>query len=380
MTASAVHTRRVYYLSGFDPRGALFYHRLYRQEAAKQAALLGVRVDVGARQRCGALISTWRINADWQGQLVSTEYHFLHWSDVIRRYWEHNLLKLLMTSLRGYVAYIGSGAFARVRRGSRGPFFTALYPFAYLLALALTAAALAGGVAWGAWRATGNAVLTGLCAAIAAGAVAWAGIKLAHRLAVFWVLRTQVFLGDWNQEKQALLDARVDALVRRMLDEQRQSPCDEVLVIGHSVGTVLAVLAGARLAEAAQEVRGNLSIVTLGQCLPLLGLAPQAAKFRASLQGLASARDIPWLDMNARADALAFSQVNPLDAVGLAGAAMGRPTRQVVRPFKMFSAPEYARLRRNKLRLHFQYLMASAIPNEYDYFRMTAGPFHLQPV
>jgi hypothetical protein len=324
-------------------------------------------------------MSAWRIDADWQGQPVTTEYRFLHWGDVIRRYWEPNPLKLLIVSIVTYVAYIRSGAVARLSRDARGPFFSSLYPFAYLLALALIAVMLAGLSAWAAVRSTNSAVMAGLCAALVTGAAVWGGIKLAHRLAVFWLLRTLLFLGDWNPEKQALLDARMDALVRQILDEQRESPCDEMLVVGHSVGAVLAVLAGSRLAEQAPAARGNVSIITLGQCLPLLGQAPAAAKFRASLLRLAYARDIPWLDMNARADALALSQVNPLDATGLTGDAIGRPTRQVVRPFNMFDAHEYARIRRNKLRLHFQYLMASAMPNEYDYFRMTAGPFRLQP-
>ncbi|MNN16146.1 hypothetical protein D3C81_1292750 [compost metagenome] len=83
--------------------------------------------------------------------------------------------------------------------------------------------------------------------------------------------------------------------------------------------------------------------------------------------------------MNARADSLCFSQANPLDISGIQGAKIGRPTRQVVRPFRMFSKQDYARMKRSKQRLHFQYLMASALPNEYDYFRMTAGPSRIQP-
>jgi hypothetical protein len=31
-------------------------------------------------------------------------------------------------------------------------------------------------------------------------------------------------------------------------------------------------------------------------------------------------------------------------------------------------------MKRKRLRLHFQYLMASELPADYDYFRITAGP------
>src|SRR5690606_12122164 len=109
----------------------------------------------------------------------------------------------------------------------------------------------------------------------------------------------------------------------------------------------------------------------------LISLMPSATAIRRDLQTLAEESALRWLDMTARADALCFAQANPLEASGIAAA--GRPVAQAVRPFRMFDARTYARLKRNKLRLHFQYLMASDLPNEYDYFRMTAGPGRLMP-
>jgi pimeloyl-ACP methyl ester carboxylesterase len=152
-------------------------------------------------------------------------------------------------------------------------------------------------------------------------------------------------------------------------------------VVGHSVGSMVAVGVAARIAERLPaERRRDVTLVTLGQCIPLLSLLPGAFRFRADLKALADARELPWLDMNARADSLCFAQANPVEVSGVAAAGGGqgvRPLQQVVRPFRMFAPADYARLRRNKLRLHFQYLMASALLNEYDYFRMTAGPDRL---
>jgi len=44
----------------------------------------------------------------------------------------------------------------------------------------------------------------------------------------------------------------------------------------------------------------------------------------------------------------------------------------------LFSAPQYALLKRSKRRLHLQYLMAAPLPGDYDYFRFTAGPTPLR--
>ena len=43
----------------------------------------------------------------------------------------------------------------------------------------------------------------------------------------------------------------------------------------------------------------------------------------------------------------------------------------------MFAPAVYDELKRDKRRLHLQYLMAGDLPAEYDYFAITAGPLTL---
>jgi pimeloyl-ACP methyl ester carboxylesterase len=161
--------------------------------------------------------------------------------------------------------------------------------------------------------------------------------------------------------------------------EQQARPCDEVLIVGHSIGCTVAALVAARVAQRlAPEARQNMSLVTLGHCIQFLTLMPGADRARTDLHTLAQATDLPWFDMIARADSLCFWQANPLAESGIDQVDAARPITQVVRPFRMFAPADYARIRRNRLRLHFQYVMASAFPNEYDYFKMTAGPTRLR--
>lgn len=379
-TGARVKTRRVYYVSGFDPRGPGYYHRLYRQEADKQAAMLGVEITTGPRTRRSEHASAWRVDANWKGRTVSTEYQFLHWDDIVRGNWERNLARLAWAGLVSIVQYARSGAWAQLRRDFRGPFLSSIYPHACLCFIMLLA--LMGGLAVTGLvaHASGHGAAGVVAGGITAAALCMMGVRLANRSAVFWLLRIYEFVGAWNDAKQRQVEARADELARHILDEQDRAPCDEVLLIGHSVGSIVAVMIGARFASLSRaNEHGNLSLLTLGQCIPLLGMQPAAEAFRTSLRTLAEHRDLPWLDMNARADALAFSQVNPLEASGVAGAALGRPVAQVVRPFRMFDDAAWAKIRRDKMRLHFQYLMASDLPNQYDYFRMTAGPYRLTP-
>lgn len=374
-----VTRRKVYYVAGFDPRGAAYYHRLYREESAKQAAHHGgASISVGQRTRLDPLVSGWNVHSHWDGHGVETTYQFLHWDDLVRRYWQGSLPRLIVAAVGGYAHYIRCGALGRLKTTFRGPFFSALYPMAYLVVLMMLA--IACGVGIGILLAALGLAAGWACAGgIAAGAALGAsGIALANRMAVFWLLRTYCFVQTWGVREPADVMERVDALAEWIRIDQQASPSDEVLLVGHSVGSILAVSIAARLtALLSHEQRSRITLVTLGQCIPLLSLMPSAKPFHRDLGHLADERAMQWLDMNARADSLCFSQANPLDISGIR--VTGRPTAQVVRPFKMFDARTYARMKMNRQRMHFQYLMASALPNEYDYFRMTAGPSRIKP-
>jgi hypothetical protein len=376
----AVQARRVYYISGFDPRGAAFYHRLYRDEASKQSIHHDAQIRVGQRSRSEAQGDTWSVEADWGSTSVSTEYRFLAWDDIVREHWEPNLFKLLFECIKASAQYVKCGAFRSLRQTFRGPLYTVLYPVAYFLLL-ITASLLFGyGVAHFVGAAFPIGALALLPAVAVGGGIFFAGTRIAERVGILWLLRIYLFVYKWGAQGVPALEARMNRFAETIVRDQAEHPCDEVLVVGHSVGSMVAVSVAAHLAETLPAAhRKNLTLLTLGQCIPLLSLVPAATAFRQALARLAQAKDIPWLDMHARADSLCFSQANPLDASGVAGQKIGRPVKQVVRPFRMFDAAEYARIRRDKLRLHFQYLMASAHPDEYDYFRMTAGPDRIEP-
>lgn len=377
-TPGPVRRRRVYYLSGFDPRGAAFYHRLYREEAAKQMGHYGADVQVSPRSRHDSRLNVWTVTANWGGQEVSTDYQFLGWDDIIRRHWEPNVLRLLLSSVPAYLSYMACGAFARIRQTSPGPFYSAIYPFIYLLLLTLVALMCGGALAAGVAYVSPQAVWSWAAGVLGAGACFWFGLRWANVLGIFWLLRTYLFVHRWGVSPVEDLESRIDAFADKVALDLKTSAFDEVLLVGHSVGSILAVSVAARLLEKLPEQdRARIALVTLGQCIPLLSFIPSATRFRQDLARLGNDPDMPWLDMTARADPLCFSQLNPIHASGIEGVPANRPQLGVVRPFRMFEKKSYECIRRNKLRLHFQYLMASELLTEYDYFRMTAGPERL---
>ena len=95
---------------------------------------------------------------------------------------------------------------------------------------------------------------------------------------------------------------------------------------------------------------------------------PQAELFNEHLLYLENNNIINWVDYVARADGLGFIREDKTYH-----SSSPQHTTKIVRFFHMFSDKKYKKLQRNKLKIHFQYLLATDILGDYDYFSLTAG-------
>ncbi len=373
-----IRSRRVYYIGGFDPRGTGYYHRLYKEEAAKQGARLGVHMEVGARYKITPHLHSWTVKSGWHQHTVSTDYRFLSWDDIVRQHWQANIFKLLITTFKSYENFFSCGAMGQLRKLYRGPFYSGLYPIVFLALLAVLSVLIGVGLTVILVNTGLHLVLAAAVGLSAVGLYLWAGLKLAERLGVLWLLRTYLFVHGWGISTPDILKQRIESFSSVIVQDQKEADCDETLLIGHSVGSILAVSVLSRVLEKSfDNPIPNMNLVTLGQCIPLLSLIPGADSFRRDLKIVLEHPDTPWLDMGARADPLCFSQISPAKASGMDTPAVKWPKMHIVRPFNMFHPAQYKRIKRNKLRLHFQYLMSSELQTDYDYFSMTAGPYRL---
>uniref|UniRef100_UPI001594ADC4 hypothetical protein n=1 Tax=Derxia lacustris TaxID=764842 RepID=UPI001594ADC4 len=379
----------VFYLSGFDPRGAPFYRRLYRDEAAAQARVGGLQLDVGPRKRDGDFASRWRIATP--GDATVTDYDFLHWDDLIRQHWLRNELKLLAAYLGVIWLGVRTGALWKVWRASWPPGVAVSFPFV-LLALVLGAGAAAG-LALGALAAAGlaDAVPGARAIGALAGLAAFAGVVqlgrlIERRFRIYWLLRIYAFSIRLALGKLPGMEARIDAFARLFVERVRSCDADEVLVAAHSVGTIMAPMMLARALALDPELarRGpRIALLTLGQCIPMVSYIPQAARIRADMAALAAAREIDWVDFTAPTDGACFALVDPLATSGIAQPDPAAPRPKLLSPrfARLFTPASYRALRRDWYRTHFQYLMASekpaTEPGAYDYFAITAGPLRL---
>lgn len=382
--AGRVRRRHVLYLSGFDPQGPGHYHALYREQAIRQALASGDHIQVGPRQRAGG-------NAAWDvrwrgavgGEVVDTRYEFLRWDDIVRAHWPRGQFKLLGVTLATTWSLIRSGSLWRIWQTSWPAFLALALPAGLVVAVA---AAGLGVLATSAWMvARGWGVVAG-GATLAAGVawLAWWAARAQRRVQMAWLMRSARAILLQARQQLPGLEQRLDAFASRLVELARQPDLDELLVVGHSSGAMLAASVVARALARAPALGGQgspLSLLTLGECIPVLSYQPEARVFRQELARLRAASSLPWIDVTSPADGCCFALVDPTavceDGLPDAQRCSAGPKRVSPRFAQCFAPSRWRTIRRDKYLCHFQYLMAVDEPGGYDYFALSAGSHRL---
>jgi hypothetical protein len=378
--AAGVKKRLVFYFSGFDPRGPAHYHSLYGEQAKLHTPLNGLDLQVGKRRRSGKLANAWTITSN--GGETVTDYEFLRWDDIIRNRWPKNEWELLKSAVPTYWVFFKSNLVGKLLKVAWASALTVSYPIiAFLgllllgLLLAVAVGILPGALGWPWWVGILPA------AGILAGTI-FLGRWLDDRFRSFWLLRVYGAMQPWAYGKIPEIDERIREFATHMMEKIRTSDADEVLLVGHSVGTILTVPLVAELLKLEPELgtkAQRFGLVSLGNCLPLVSLLPGSKQLRADLRTIATAPGVRWVDFSAKRDGASVTQVDPLKVSGIsrpAGIPI-RPQQFPVRIVKMFPPVVYNVIKKDIFRIHFQYIMAGEILTDYDFFAITAGPLSL---
>jgi hypothetical protein len=372
--AARVFRRRVFYIPGYDPIPARRYRELYRKEGAAQARLSGYALTLAPRTGGGPY--GWRVTGRMEGGEAEAQVDVLVWSDIVRGSMSNSIPATYWQLVTTAWAYIGSGALFRLMRLRGGPMVAALYPIGVLIAQLLVTLAVASGL--------------GLAAGLVHPAAGWAVAAVATVLGLRWwkardgriyayyLMHDYAYSARSGGANPPELEARMAefrARIRAALDE---GP-DEVLVVGHSSGAHLGVSILADLLREGGAPAGTaLSFLSLGQVIPMVSFLPRATRLRADLAWLSLQEGLTWIDVTAPGDGCAFALCDPVAVTGVAPPGKRWPLVLSAAFKHTLSPPLWAATRRKYFRMHFQYLCAfDALPgraDDYDYFRITAGP------
>lgn len=357
MPAKQIKNRTTFYISGFDPRGPSFYHRLFREEAAKHNANLGSEIEVSDRKKDGK-------NSKWQvteGK-TKTNYVFLQWDDIIRKFWVKQPLQFLLSIFKTYFYFIFGGAFTRAAAISYPPAVSLIYPFLIVLAVLV-----------GSWFGVHMFLDPGIISIpIYIGLVYLAHRGLAKSNA-YWLVRLYNFCAIYAAGKAPELDKRVEEFATTLKKEISKKSVDEVLLIGHSAGSVVLSLTLTRLLKSSPRSKfKKLKIITMGQCIPVLSFLKGAKgkDFCDDLEFL-STKNLYWLDVTAPSDSVCFALNGPF--VGICDNQNPRLKIISARFHKMFDPEKYQKIKKDRLETHFLYLMSADEEVEFDYFEIVAG-------
>jgi len=379
-----VRRRAVFHIPGFDPMPPRTYRERYRREAARQAEHSGHSITVTPAKTPGAY--GWHVAARIEGEETTTDIELLHWADIVRASMEGGVLATYGQLLRTAWVYLGSGALFRLMRLRKGPLIAALYPVVMLL-LQLAAAPLAGIVVvlalLRAGEALGMAGAAGLGLAVIAGLGAGALILRLFRrrdpLLAWYLMHDYAFTASMNGAYPPVQEARMAAFADRIA-AALASDFDEVLVVGHSSGAHIAISVLADLLRDGRVPgdRPALSLLTLGQVVPMVSFLPGAARLRGDLAELSRSDRLAWVDVTAPGDGCCFALCDPVAVSGMTAPGKRWPLVLSAVFSKTLSPEAWRALRWRFFERHFQYLNAfdnlPDDPGAYDYFAVTAGP------
>ena len=370
-----VRRRHVFFVPGYDPNVPRRYRELYRREARKQAAVSGYRIDVAAAEPAPGAYG-WRAVAEIDGRATESLIEFLTWEDIVKRSMNRSLASTYLVLVRTVWIYLSTGALWRLLRLRPAPMIAALYPVVALLAqLAL---ALAIGMAVNRLLATLLAQPLPALAGIAmlAAILSWFR-RIDRHLYAHYLINDYGFTARHRGRWPEALEARIDAFAERMATVAADPEIDEVLVVGHSSGAHIAVSAlAAALRNGLDAPRPALSLLTLGQVIPMLSFLPGARALRHDLNALSRDPRIFWVDVSAPGDGGCFALSDPVHVSGVAPPESEKLWPKVISAAftKTMSPESLKRTRWRFFRRHVQYLCAFERPGDYDYFAITAGP------
>lgn len=353
--------RRVLFVHGYDPRGPGPYHAMMAEEARPEHLSVGART--GAR---------WTLTVDWPTGRSESRFDVLRWDDLVREFWVRGG-EARGLSWRYLRAYLRSGMVAEAARSNRPLFVALVLPslvgplFAgSLLVVTAGLMALAAGALL--WLGADPRWALGAAAIALAAPVLWR--RLRARLEFDWLSQcfdALVRFQSMPDAREAKLDSLAGAIVRAAKEGS-----EPIVVVGHSIGTMMAVGAVSRALEQDPRLASRLSLVTLGQCLSVYSRLGGDPLWRRDLARLVES-DVAWIDVTSPADGASGGRWGPLRF----SEHEGLPGRIDARSPRFHEALEPARLKKLRLdpyALHFQYLRLSDRLEIYDVRRLLVGP------
>jgi hypothetical protein len=367
MSDAVIRKRRVFHVPGYDPAAPDAVKARFARELKRFEKTWSVQAAVSD----GANDERWQVTASGPNWNVETQYRLVAWDEVITTAAEESLWTRIP---KGLLAFLDFTVFALPRyllaNWRYAGFF--LYPFVAFILLCVLAFYIG----------RYGASVSGYGSAGAALAVAaffllwrWPGRRMfLHLLFDDWI-----FSRRYLRHGDPAIDAKLEQAARELVAAAQDGETEEIAVIGHSLGAVLAIELldrALRLEPSLAQKGPPIVLISVGSSILKIGLHPGAQRFRAAAERVASTQRIFWGDYQAIADIMNFYKSDPLTAMGMQMRDI--PLVRVVRIRHMLDPAVYKSIRYRPLRMHLQFVSGNNLRYAYDYFMLVCGPLGIE--
>lgn len=378
-----VTKRLVFYCPGYDPEADTRYRRLLAIGLGQLRRRFGIDRTIGPAETDDSVPSLRSVviagSKTWRTETV---YEVLRWDDLVKRDISRSWLARIPLLFRCTFGALRDGVIPKLFRLDWHFACLVIYPWVALLGVAIGAAALGGATAF----LIGLTALPPRATAAAALAVALAALGAVHpllkRAYVYGMLDDWIFNWQHGTGQRPDIAARLDRFRDRIVAALRQTDAQEVLIVGHSSGSILAVELAARVL--ARDPRAGaaapaLALLTIGAELPIVGYMHKAESLRQAIVRLATCPTLLWVEYQAPQDVLNAFRFEPVRdlSLDLGGKPQTNPLIRSPRFAETMLPETYRKMKWKFLRVHFQFLMPVDIPGEYDYPMIACGPVAL---
>jgi hypothetical protein len=376
MTTPPVQHRHVFYIGGFDPKGVSSFFQKHKIQLQRYCSLAELLYNISARQQASPHSYTWTVKAEQQHVTTHTTFEYLAWDDVVRTHWARTPSAIVRQALRCLIDFSTSRAIKPLYDLAPATARTALVPYALVSGAAIATVLFSGltylaltwlfKISWLSW-------LGALATATAGAILGWRGLK---EVPSMWFLRVVDFANTLARNDDPHINQRISAWCNRIIEVHSNSNADEIVVLGYSAGSSLSVPLMAELArhkEFASGLPDRLSLLTLGNCIPVAAALKSGKQVRADLATIGQSK-LPWLDYTAPIDWGSFPLVNPITVFTPASDSAPDKRRFVSPQFHLlFDSEIYQKIRIDKYHVHQLYLECTQKIGKYDYFDMLYG-------
>lgn len=378
---TAPFRRAVFFIAGFDPNGAQYLYWLFRREFGKDNALYGRKADVGRLVTDADKLPGWRIETEDGGRPVTVDYTVLSPRHVVvGNYYIRDVFRLIAAYVWMLYAFLRSGALLSLHKAPAPALIIIVYVvlavpgfFWIGTTLAYWPMLLLPDSVGETWRLAGRLV---------GGLVFLQAVYLVERIIwLYFFVSALRMLALQAQGRAHALDRMVAEWVRVVAERQATAHYDEVLIVGHSIGTIQGIeMAEQLLRDPGFAGTHRLSLLTIGSADALLSCQRNARRFRAATAAAATAPDLVWVEYFAPTDAICRGWIDPVAfaAIDLGGRTQRGPAMRKIDLAAMFPGLNLRRVPINLVKQHFLYLSAGERKTGYSYFETIcrAGRLH----